>query len=66
MLSDGQLLFGSVGLLAFHPSELKENDTPVQVVLSDILEFNQSLSESRQRRRIDTIPSTLKTSALPA
>ncbi|WMW81778.1 two-component regulator propeller domain-containing protein [Undibacterium cyanobacteriorum] len=45
MLKDGRLLFGSIGVLAFNPRELKENDTPVRVVLSDLLEFNQSLSD---------------------
>ncbi len=30
-LSDGRLLFGVDGLLAFNPRELKDNDTPVQV-----------------------------------
>lgn len=61
MLTDGQLLFGSIGLLAFHPSELKENDTPVQVVLSDILEFNQSLSEAKVDNEGASTPrSTLK------
>lgn len=52
-LADGRLLFGAVGLLAFNPKELKANDTPVQVILSDILEFNRSLSRFDSRAESD-------------
>lgn len=45
--ADGTLFFGAWGLIAFHPKQLKDNDTRLKIILSDILEFNRSLrSES--------------------
>lgn len=43
---DGRLFFGAWGLIAFHPQELQDNQSLVQVVLSDILVFNRSLKNS--------------------
>ncbi|MBC3874836.1 two-component regulator propeller domain-containing protein [Undibacterium flavidum] len=45
--ADGSLFFGAWGLIAFNPKQLRDNNTPVKIVLSDLLEFNRSLSADR-------------------
>lgn len=45
---DGSLYFGAWGLIAFHPDKLVDNQTALRVVLSDVLEFNRSLSAEIQ------------------
>ncbi|MFZ6799742.1 two-component regulator propeller domain-containing protein [Undibacterium sp. Di24W] len=41
--SDGGLLFGGVGLVHFHPENIRDNSIPPRVIVSDILLFNKSL-----------------------
>lgn len=53
--SDDRLFFGAWGLLAFQPKELKDNHTEIQVILSDILAFNRSLSAGRVAPQIDQV-----------
>jgi ligand-binding sensor domain-containing protein/signal transduction histidine kinase len=47
---NGNLHFGGVGLVSFHPDRILPNSTPPQIVLSDILLFNQSLSMATKLR----------------
>ena len=49
-VSDGSLLFGSVGLIRFHPETLRQNTTPAKVVLSDLLLFNHSLLAEEEQK----------------
>lgn len=49
LASDGSLLFGGVGLIHFHPKWLRDNPIPPNVILSDILLFNKSLSSDNKR-----------------
>ncbi len=41
--SDGGMLFGGVGLIHFHPENVRDNSIPPRVIVSDILLFNKSL-----------------------
>lgn len=49
-VSDGSLLFGGVGLIRFHPNWLRDNPIPPKVILSDILLFNNSLSNDNKQQ----------------
>lgn len=57
---DGTLYFGAWGLIAFHPDKLIDNQTAMHVVLSDVLEFNRSLSaENHAANNSETKRTTL-------
>lgn len=45
---DGNLFFGGVGLVSFHPDAVWDNKVAPRVILSDILLFNRSLAAERR------------------
>ncbi len=59
----GKMYFGGInGLNAFYPSKIQQNKIPPNVVITDVLLFNESII-----KKIDTLPSPiyLKTLKLP-
>jgi ligand-binding sensor domain-containing protein/signal transduction histidine kinase len=48
-VADGGMFFGGVGLVYFHPSNIRNNSLPPKTVVSDILLFNKSLMNWNNR-----------------
>lgn len=51
---DGGMFFGGVGLVYFHPDNIRDNAIPPRVVVSDILLFNKSLTNWNNKGATDS------------